>query len=150
MANYNWPVTLSVPGPIQITVDGVISTINEDTINPESSITMPVHIFPLVPVASGYLAAASTPIPDNAYVEIINNTTEHAFEILVANSTGKTLILAEGAASSEVDLCYIPAASGLPRQTLLIKAGTRLSLKCQTTGGASVGEVVINLFGKGS
>lgn len=147
MANYNWPTITSTSGPLQILVNGVPEDVSFDSVNPENSVFIPVMQMPLEAVDMGYVAASGTNITTGAYVQVIASVADNAYEVSIGNSTGKTLILAAGAAASEVDLIYIPP-TGIQGQSLLIKQGERLSLKCQTPGGATLGEVSINLFGK--
>lgn len=97
------------------------------------------------PVIHQKLNAATDPITDAAYVELIAATPDPIQEIEIFNKTGMPLILAFGAAAAEVDKIFI-GSDGLERQSLPIPAGTRISLK-SVDGTADVGLVLFNSFG---
>lgn len=79
-----------------------------------------------------------------AYVQLIASTSATINLISVFDSSGQTLIIAFGAAASEVDKVYIfPGGNGdIP---LLIPSGTRVSIKA-VSGTANTGEISINAF----
>lgn len=84
-------------------------------------------------------------ITTGAYTQLTASLTDDVSEIEVSNSTGKTLVLALGAAASEVDLMIIPT-GGLQRQAVAIANGERVSVRA-LNANTSVGEVNINYYG---
>lgn len=116
--------------------------------------TVAVSNFPASqPVVVGGKAAAdkarhdysSGTVTTAAYTTLIASTAAAASEIFIFDSSGQTLVLAFGAAASEVDKIYIvPGGNGTV--ALSIPAGTRLSIKA-VSANASVGEITVNLLG---
>jgi hypothetical protein len=92
---------------------------------------------------------SSTNVTDAAYVEIDNSTGFTIKSIQAFYPDGDALIIATGAASSEVDLGYIfPGGSGT-NIDCDIPAGTRLSMKLISGGETNVeGKLVINVYGE--
>lgn len=79
-----------------------------------------------------------------AYTEVSAATSGEITELEIFDSSGEVMILATGAAASEVDLLYImPGGNG--RIPVRIAAGTRLSIKAKTAT-ASSGQLVINAY----
>jgi hypothetical protein len=89
---------------------------------------------------------ASTNVTTAAYVEIEASTADDASQIMIADSSGCRLILATGAAASEVPLLYIPEGSWEFPIPVSIAAGTRLSIKALDTTATS-GYMTITLLG---
>lgn len=88
---------------------------------------------------------SSTSVTTGAYVQLIASTATDVHEISVFDSSGQTLVLAFGAAASEVDQIYIfPGGNG--REPLYIASGTRVSIKA-VSGSADTGEIAINFYG---
>lgn len=88
---------------------------------------------------------ALAPVTTAAYLTLTAAVADDVAEVEVDNSTGRTLVLAVGAAGLEVNkLIVFP--KGLSRQLLTIASGARISLKSLHTN-ATVGEVNINYFG---
>lgn len=88
---------------------------------------------------------SSVPVTTGAYVTIIASTASAASEIYVFDSSGQTLVLAIGAAASEVDqFLIIPGGNG--SVPLAIPAGSRISVKA-VSASATVGELDLNLLG---
>lgn len=85
-----------------------------------------------------------TPVTSAAYVQIIASTTSATNMIEVFDSSGQTILLAVGAAASEIDqFIIVPGGNG--QVPLAIPAGSRISLKATSTS-ATVGINVINLY----
>lgn len=106
-------------------------------------------------VTTGALAAitkarndySSVNVTTGAYVQLLAaaSVTAAVKEIEIFDSSGQTLLLATGAAASEVDQIYIiPGGNG--RIPLAIAASTRISVKA-VSATASSGEIIINLYG---
>ena len=94
------------------------------------------------PVRNDYTA---TSVTTAAYVQLVASTTSACTEIEIFDSSGQTLVLAIGAAASEVNQINIfPGGNG--RVPLIIAAGTRVSIKA-VSATASVGEININFYG---
>ena len=88
---------------------------------------------------------AVTSVTTAAYVELDAALNQFSAEIEIFDSSGETLVLALGAASSERDEFYIiPGGNG--RIRALLPKDARLSIKA-VSGTASTGELVINLWG---
>lgn len=86
----------------------------------------------------------TTPVTTSAYTEIIASTSAVARKVEIYDTSGEILILAFGAASSEVDQLYIPQGGNGPIE-LLIPASTRVSVKAHTANTAS-GYLLINTY----
>jgi hypothetical protein len=79
-----------------------------------------------------------------AYVQLLAATSSAITEVEIFDSSGQTLILATGAAASEVDQLYVfPGGNG--RVPLAIATATRVSIKA-VSATASVGEITINFY----
>lgn len=105
------------------------------------------------PVSFGGKAIANTPVRRDysssgvttaAYVELVAALSNATSEIEIFDSSGQTMVLAVGAAASEVNQVYIiPGGNGpIP---LLIAAGARVSIKA-ISANASAGEITINFY----
>lgn len=79
----------------------------------------------------------STPVTTLAYTELISSTSDIINHLQIFDSSGQMLVLAVGAAASEVDKLYIfPGGNG--GVDLTIPAASRVSVKAvsaDTTGG---------------
>jgi hypothetical protein len=85
-----------------------------------------------------------TSVTAAAYVELTASTASAVNTIEIFDSSGQALILAVGAAASEVDQLYIfPGGNG--KIELAIPASSRISIKAKTAT-ASVGFIAINLY----
>lgn len=81
----------------------------------------------------------------DGYVQLVALLTSAAKEIEIFDSSGETLVLAIGAAASEVDKVYvIPGGNG--KIPVKIAASSRLSIKA-ISGNATSGELIINFYG---
>lgn len=90
------------------------------------------------------LVQGSAPVTTTAYTTLIASTASAINAIEVFNSTGQLLLLATGAASSEVDVMYImPGGNG--KVPLIVGAGERLSLKAVSDNTAT-GLIAVNLY----
>lgn len=86
----------------------------------------------------------STSVTTSVYVQLVASLAAACTEIEIFDSSGQTLVLATGAASSESDKVYvIPGGNG--RIPLAIAASTRVSIKA-VSATASAGEIVINFY----
>ena len=86
-----------------------------------------------------------TNVLTSAYVELVASTSEEITELDIFDSSGNILVVAFGAASSEVDQFYIyPGGNG--KLPVTIAAGTRVSVK-SVNANSVVGDLVINFFG---
>lgn len=96
------------------------------------------------PAAHVRNAYGTTPVTTAAYVQILASTPSVINAIEVFDSSGQTLVLAEGAPGSEVDQVFIfPGGNG--RIPFAIASGVRLSVKA-VTATASAGELDVNLY----
>lgn len=94
--------------------------------------------------AQVYNDYSSVNVTTAAYVQLVASTTSATNLLQVFDSSGQTMIIAVGAAASEIDQCYIfPGGQGdIP---LAIPAGSRVSVKAKTASATS-GYLAINLF----
>lgn len=93
------------------------------------------------PVRNDY---SSVNVTTAAYVQLVASLTSATTEIEIFDSSGQTLVLAVGAAASEVDQIFVfPGGQG--RTPLAIAAGSRVSIKA-VSATASVGEISINFY----
>lgn len=93
---------------------------------------------------SAYNDYSSVNVLTSAYVQLIASSTSATTEIEIFDSSGQGMILAVGAAASEVDQIYIfPGGNG--RIPLKINASSRISIKAKTAT-ASVGFIMINFY----
>jgi hypothetical protein len=89
----------------------------------------------------------TTSVGTGAYVELIASTGAAASKMTLFDAGGYAMILAIGAAASEVDYIYIPPGGFNGEISVTIPAGSRLSLKCLESGiTVSVGQIVLNLL----
>lgn len=80
-----------------------------------------------------------------AYTQLIASLGAEVEEIEIFDSSGRTLVLAIGAAASEVDQLYIvPGGNG--RIPFKIAAGTRVAIKA-VSANATAGEISANFYG---
>lgn len=92
------------------------------------------------PVYNNY---ASTSVTTAAYVQLIASTSGVTNRISIFDSSGQPMILATGAAASEVNQLYVPPGGG--EFDLAIPAGTRISIKA-LVATASSGFLLINVL----
>lgn len=86
----------------------------------------------------------SVNVTTGAYVQLVASTGSTVNAVEIFDSSGQTLLLATGAAASEVDQIIIfPGGNG--RVPLLIASGTRVSIKA-LSATASVGEIDVNFY----
>lgn len=84
----------------------------------------------------------STNVTTGAYVELVASTSAAINQLQIFDSSGETLVLAVGAAASEVDQIYVfPGGNGVT--DLAIAAGSRISVKA-ISASATSGELTIN------
>lgn len=87
---------------------------------------------------------SGTAVTTAAYVQLIASTAHQIKKLEIFDSSGQTLVLATGAAASEVDLLYVtPGGNG--QISIDIAAGTRLSIKA-ISANATSGEIDINAY----
>jgi hypothetical protein len=85
---------------------------------------------------------SSVNVTTAAYVQLVASTASEINQLQIFDSSGQTLVLAVGAAASEVDQIYItPGGNGIT--DLRIPASSRISVKA-VSATASVGELTIN------
>lgn len=85
-----------------------------------------------------------TSVTTAAYVQLTASTVSVTNKLEIFDSSGEVMILAVGAAASEVDQLYILPGGNGPVD-LAIPSGSRISIKAKTAT-ASVGLVAINLY----
>lgn len=90
------------------------------------------------------IAYSGTNVTTAAYVQLVASLAGATDEIEIFDSSGQTLVLATGAAASEVDKFYItPGGNG--RMTFHIASGTRVSVKA-VSATANSGELTVNFY----
>lgn len=93
------------------------------------------------PIRNDY---TGTSVTTGAYVQLVASTSAACSEVEIFDSSGQDLVLAVGAAASEVDqLGIFPGGNG--RVPLAIPASSRISVKAKSAT-ASVGVLLINLY----
>lgn len=99
------------------------------------------HSAVLPPTRNDYLI---TPVTTAAYVQLIASTSALARIVEIFDSSGQTMVIAFGAAASEIDQFLVfPGGNG--RITINVPAATRVSIKA-VSANATVGEIDINLY----
>lgn len=94
--------------------------------------------------APAYNDYSSTSVTTSAYVELVASLSSACKEVEIFDSSGQGMILAVGAAASEVDQIYIfPGGNG--RVPLAIAASSRVSIKAKTAT-ASTGYIMVNFY----
>lgn len=89
----------------------------------------------------------TTSVDDTAYVQLIASTAAAASKMTLFDAGGFAMVLAIGAALSEVDYIYIPPGGFNGEISVSIPAGSRISIKCLESGTTvSVGQIVLNLL----
>lgn len=87
---------------------------------------------------------SSVNVTTSAYVQLTASTASAITKLEIFDSSGSVLVLATGAAASEIDLLYImPGGNGMVEVT--VAASTRLSIKAIDTNATS-GQIVINCY----
>lgn len=155
-----WPISAaSLPLPSGASTSakqpalGTAGTPSADVITVQGSTSMtPLTISAAsLPAASGRASVgivrnvySTTPVTTAAYVELVASTSDVVNAIFIFDSSGETLVLATGAAASEVDNLYIvPGGNGLV--PLAVPAGTRVSIKA-VSANATAGEISMTFF----
>lgn len=85
---------------------------------------------------------SSTAITTSAYVQLVASTSADINRFHIFDSSGEGLIMATGAAASEVDQFYIPPGGLDSPLDFYVASGTRLSVKA-LTGNTSAGDLII-------
>ncbi len=158
------PISLTTAGAVRVDGSGSTQPVSGTVAATQSGTWNITNVSGTVSLPTGAATAAlqSTPINGRAkvqqafndytgtavttatYVTLIASTSADANLISVFDSSGQTIIIAVGAAASEVDQCYVfPGGQG--NITLRIPSGSRVSLKAKTAT-ASVGYLALNLF----
>lgn len=96
-------------------------------------------------INQAYNDYSSVNVTTVAYVQLIASTSAAAKVIEIFDSSGQAMILAVGAAASEVDQFYIfPGGQGAVQ--LAIPASSRVSIKAKTANATS-GYILVNTYG---
>ncbi len=129
-----WNIT-NISGTVSLPTGAATETTLATTANPNFGRSKVQQAF------NDYTGSAVTTA---AYVTLIASTSAIVNQLQVFDSSGETIIIAVGAAASEIDQCYVfPGGQG--DINLRIPAGSRVSLKAKTAT-ASVGYLALNLF----
>ena len=165
------PVAVSVTTPpVGFELNGVATTVSQDTVTPANSNPLPVIQLdssgnPATPLTDTQLRASPVPvdvnhfsplekvklsvagITDAAYTELLADTgLLPVKKIQIFMSSGEPLFLAYGASTLEQDQIIItPGGNGY--MDCYIPAGTRLSLKKVDAGSVAGGEIIVNFLG---
>lgn len=88
---------------------------------------------------------SSVNVTTAAYVTLIASTAQAYKQFEIFDSSGQTLVIAFGAAASEVNQFLVfPGGNGAIRKS--VPSGTRVSIKA-VSANATVGEIALNLYG---
>lgn len=90
-----------------------------------------------------YTVYSSTPVTTSAYTQLVASTSAAITHLSIFDSSGQAMILATGAAASEVVKLYIPPGGG--EFDLAIPTSTRISIKA-LTADASSGYNLLNML----
>lgn len=112
-----------------------------------SDTTMPGSAFDMLAFAQLDMDASN--VTNAAYVELISTIgATEGRKIQLAMTAGDYMLLAVGAAASEVDVCIIPKGGFADGHLeITIPANSRLSVKRLVAGTTSAGEITINIMG---
>jgi hypothetical protein len=137
-------------GVAKVSVDGTVAATQSGTwtVQPGNTANTTAWLVDQVGRAkadtSSYNDYSSTSVTTAAYVELEASLAAACKEIEIFDSSGQGMILAVGAAASEVDQIYIfPGGNG--RVPLAIAASSRVSIKAKTAT-ASSGFIMINYY----
>ncbi len=87
----------------------------------------------------------TVPVTTLAYTTLVASLPAAVSQLFIFDSSGQTLVLAVGAAASEVDQAYvIPGGNG--ELNLKIPTGSRVSIKA-VSANATVGEISVTFLG---
>lgn len=146
----NVATTMSVSGfsprfvRVRVVTAGVSATLDNIVIKAVTNSTPKSSLSGRNKVAQLFNDYTVTSVTTAGYVELIAATTAYVNKLEIFDSSGETLILAVGAAASEVDQFYIlPGGNG--SVDLFISAGSRISIKAKTAT-ASSGLIAVNLY----
>lgn len=146
----NTATTMSVSGfsprfvRVRVVTAGVSATLDNIVIKGVTNSTPKSSSSGRNRVAQLFNDYTSTSVTTAAYVQLTAATTANINKLEIFDSSGETLILAVGAAASEVDQFYIlPGGNG--SVDLFIPAGSRIAIKSKTAT-ASVGLIAVNLY----
>lgn len=134
---------ISSPGPTQFVKDSVDVEVTEDTSTPANNKPLPTKSFGLSSVDKISHDYSSTSVENTTYVQIKASTSGRSDFITLFDGGGYAMILAFGAAASEVDKLYIPPGGFNGVIPFYIPAGTRLSIK-SISGLANAGQLIMN------
>lgn len=88
----------------------------------------------------------ATPVNNSNYIQILNATTDDIVAMTLFDASGRAMVLAIGASSSEVDYLYIPPGGFNGVFPVQIPSGSRLSVKCLDSSPADAGKLISNLY----
>jgi hypothetical protein len=125
--------------------DGSSTPITSSTVNSKQAIDVAIQSGSgRSKVALARIDYTSTSVTTAAYTQLVASTSAQINKLQIFDSSGQTLVLAVGAAASEVDQIYIlPGGQG--DTELKIASGSRISVKA-VSATASVGELTINFL----
>lgn len=127
-----------------IPAKGAATIANSTPVNIASDQTVPTKVAGKVvstaPVQTNY---SGTPVTTAAYVQLVASTSAAITHLSIFDSSGQAMILATGAAASEVVQLYIAPGGG--EYDLAIASGTRISIKA-LTATASSGYNLLNML----
>lgn len=165
-------VSVTSTGVIAFLKNAVATQVTEDTVTPANNRPLPVKLMGVngsLSLTSDVLDISSTKETDSieifngedvkfihrhdyavnvttaAYTQLIAATSAAIRKMQIFDSSGQTLVIATGAAASEVNKLYvIPGGNG--QIEVQIPAGTRISVKA-ISANATTGELTINFIG---
>lgn len=92
---------------------------------------------------SFFLDYSGQTITNGAWVTLVASTSANIKKLLIADTSGSVMRIATGAAAAEVELIKVCRGGWAVPVEVFIAAGTRISIRCQTTASVTAGDIVI-------
>ena len=171
MAQFVWPPVTATSGPIQFLLDGVSTTVSEDTGTPASSNPLPVKVVDgsgLVPdfatettllavlaqvsagkewVTSARLDYSVVNVDDTSWTQLIADTGADQIDaITLFDAGGFAMELGIGASTLEARALLIPPGGFNGQFKFIIPPNSRLSIRAVGAALVNAGEINLNLF----
>lgn len=141
-------VVVATPGPTQFVRDSVDTEVTEDTVTPANNRALPVKEIDPISEFLYFDYVADGPVSNAGYTELIASTTAAIRSMTWFESSGFPMVVAIGAAASEVDLFVVPPGGFNGRIPMNIPAGSRISIKELVSDAISANTFIVANFYK--